>query len=560
MEVSLPYIVQDQVVEASKGVPAIESFVYDAADDTMLDGPVSQRVALLDFDEATGAVRNGVRFEPPAGRRKRGRYDVPRVRSNRDFQNVSVFATVLKTMREFERPDVLGRRLRWAFDGPQLLVVPRAGDWANAFYERETRSLQFFHFYSEKHKRVIFTSQSHDIVAHETGHAILDGILPDLYDATSPESLALHEAVADLTALTMSLESGTLRKRVLDDTGGRISGLTALSSVAEEFGHALDSAKPYLRSLWNSTRMDSRGLDPASPHDLSEVLSGALFRVLDTTHEKFKRNEAQLALIDEVVSDPEDASFQGSGKALRIASWILRRLMFRALDYLPPGEVSFADYGRAIWAADEAANPEHPEYRKALESQFRRRRIIGKTQTLSRGIRPRPVWRPKVDMAALLESDWAAYDFANRERARLGIPPDVPFRVLPRLAVQKETYRGDPEPHCFRELLFKVVWEHAEQDDVGFDLPSNRMVRAGLTLVLDRDNGRVRALLHSDTGAAQRRARSRFLGHLFSAGLLDPRGGTSGEPGSVDVEIARDVLRVRGSARSLHIAHGGSFA
>jgi hypothetical protein len=40
---------------------------------------------------------------------------------------VSVFGAVHKTIRMFEEPDVLDRRVVWAFDAPQLLVVPRAG-------------------------------------------------------------------------------------------------------------------------------------------------------------------------------------------------------------------------------------------------------------------------------------------------------------------------------------------------------------------------------------------------------------------------------------------------
>src|SRR6185295_18081466 len=109
--------------------------------------------------------------------------------------SVSVFGTVHKVISLFEEPDTLGRRIDWAFDGPQLLVVPRAGDTANAFYERYSRSLQFFHVDRPGVGRV-YTAASQDIVAHETGHAVLDAIAPDLYDAVTPQSLAMHEAIA----------------------------------------------------------------------------------------------------------------------------------------------------------------------------------------------------------------------------------------------------------------------------------------------------------------------------------------------------------------------------
>ena len=59
---------------------------------------------------------------------------------------INAFGTVFQTVRMFEGPDALGRQVDWAFGSEQLLVVPRAGEWANAFYERATRSLQFFSF------------------------------------------------------------------------------------------------------------------------------------------------------------------------------------------------------------------------------------------------------------------------------------------------------------------------------------------------------------------------------------------------------------------------------
>jgi hypothetical protein len=571
-EVELPYLVQDQLTGTVKGMSPIECFVYDAAahDDVLLDGPVSRRVAVLDFDERDGSLHSGVAMAPPKGSRKRWTYAAAKDPRDRAFQRVSVFATVLRTMAAFEDADVLGRRLTWAFDGPQLLVVPRAGDFANAFYERESRSLQFFQFHPlDRPSETIYTSLSHDIVAHETGHAILDGIHPDLYHAITPQALAIHEAVADLTALVMSLDSRTLRRSVLDQTRGRIDGLTALSAVAEEFGKALGGGRMFLRSHWNEKTLDPRDssvdahqepnlVDRAEPHDLCQVLTGSLFRVLVSAHEHFKKSPAATA--KEMVGaaaarnaeDAEDAEYRRSGKALWIASRLIRRLMFRALDYLPPGDVSFADYGRAMWAADHAANPATPSHRRELAREFVRRAVVGSAAELATGILREPI-ALDVDLAALLESDWAAYDFANRNRRLLRIPPGVPFRVCPRLATNKVTWR-EGRQHDLHEIIFKVAWERLEPKSPG--IPFERAVRAGTTLVVDRQSGRAHSLITTDAAAVQRADRTRFLRRLMDDDMLDPYGGDGA--GSAEGEVTDGVLRVRFAARSLHVARGGA--
>src|SRR3990172_6744717 len=114
-------------------------------------GPVGARVAVLDFSPESGALGPGVASIPPPKEPQPFRYSATTA-PQRDalqtpaFISESVFGTVHETIRMFEEPDILGRRVAWAFPGPQLLVVPRAGEWENAFYERDSRSLQFFYF------------------------------------------------------------------------------------------------------------------------------------------------------------------------------------------------------------------------------------------------------------------------------------------------------------------------------------------------------------------------------------------------------------------------------
>lgn len=95
-----------------------------------------------------------------------------------DFNQVSVFATILKTMYMFEEADTLGRPLTWAFDGPQLLVIPARVSGQTLSTNEKLTAFSFPLPTRNQSRQARFTSLSHDIVCHETGHAILDGISP----------------------------------------------------------------------------------------------------------------------------------------------------------------------------------------------------------------------------------------------------------------------------------------------------------------------------------------------------------------------------------------------
>ncbi len=551
MKVKIPYLVEDQFTAASKGFDPVERITIEG--DVFLDGPVSDRVAVLDFDTSTGSLRQGASLDVPTGRRTLASYVVDEADiESSQFNQVSVFGTVLRTMAMFEKDDVLGRPLAWAFDGPQLLVVPRAGEWANAFYERESRSLQFFSFQSttEAH-RAIHTSLSSDIISHEVAHAILDGIAPSLYDAITPQSLALHEAVADLVAFIMSMDSRRLRAKVLEQTGGDLSGPTAFSAVAQEFGRALGTGRLYLRSLRNEKTLlpdddsvdefgDPNRVRRDEPHALSQVLSGALYDV-------FVRG----------YRETWDGRLASSGRNLALASERFKRLVLRALDYLPPGEVSFADYGRAIMASDQASYPSVPRERSWLAAAFARRGITSDPNALDVTTSFEASEIGRVDLDALVESDWQAYDFAARHRRFLKIPANAPFDVMPRLDVTKTLY-GDEATSSTREVIFKVSWQKEERNAVD-GLPDRRVVRVGTTLVIDRDTRLVRALLSTDRSATQRADRDLMVRRLRDSGSLDlgpSTRSTHGKPlpSVVQAEDLGGVLRIRGVARTLHVA------
>jgi len=560
VKVKVPVMVQDEEISQYKGMRITEQFTI-TGEDFFLDGPVTRRVAVLNFDTETGALLPGVRFQPASQDRELGRYEIADENDIHacDFNQVSVFGTVLQTIKMFEEEDNLGRQVAWAFMAPQLLVVPRAGEWANAYYERESHSLQFFYF------RNVYTSLSRDIVAHETGHAVLDGIAPDLYNAITPQSLALHESVADLTALIMAFRSGTLCEAVLDHTGGSIECSTAFSSLAEELGRAL-GVHPhagYLRSLLNEKTLDPNSDNPVArsePHALSEVLSGALYKVMVNIHEAIKHELAG----KEGLSPSEIP-----GVALWRGHQRFKRMMFRPLDYLPPGEVSFADYGRAIIASDQASYPDDEDEREWIREEFVRRHMVADRAALEVKSNFEHPALKDVDLQTLIDSDWAAYEFANHKgRELLGIPEGIPFRVRPRRDVTKLYYHRDSEQKIrkerIRECLFKVSWDSTEPNQLGSQFPRERQITVGSTLAIDWETRKVRALLTSRRKVGskeqleQQGDRDLMLSRLVDEDLLQLSRRAIGPDGKrldslIVAESTKDLMRIRGTARMLHI-------
>lgn len=592
MKATLPMMVQDQ---ALAGVSKLAEGFAITTEPYFLDGPITERIAIIDFDEKTGELLSGTPFFPlPPTKTSgpRGEYRVSEdfkltrkverksiyLIDTRDFNRASVLATILKTMALFENESVLGRRLTWAFDGPQLLVIPRAGKWANAFYQRETRSLQFFYFPKARtagaQEEMVYTSLSREIIAHETAHAILDGIAPDLYHASTPQSLALHEALADLTAAVLSFKSRVLAEAVLKETKGEIDKPSEFSCIAREFGRE-HSGTDALRELYDKeiTLENTR----SEPHYLSVVLSSALYEFMlseyrphwESEHKKFKATNERL-IQEGKPPKYEDPLVSSSGRALAITTAEFERAILAALDFLPPGEVSFADYGRAI-IAGQTNLINHPDIPKAvrkdvadriefLTGSFTKRRIpLDENKTLLKTeFDENPL--EGIDLQDLINSDWIAYQFAGSQRDLLAIPDNVNFEVLPRFVARKcINFR----PAIYQQqLFFKVRW--TETEEIGIRLPSlpnQRRIVVGTTLVIDLDQKRPIAVLHTDSDPKLRKSRDEMLAMLIKSDLLrlGPLAvGPHGErlDGVIQAEITGGALKLSGVANMLHVTHG----
>ena len=60
--------------------------------------------------------------------------------------------------------------------------------------------------------RTVFSGESPDVVCHELGHAILDSLKPQLFDAASMEVAAFHESFGDMSASLSALQLPSLRE------------------------------------------------------------------------------------------------------------------------------------------------------------------------------------------------------------------------------------------------------------------------------------------------------------------------------------------------------------
>ena len=189
----------------------------------LLAGPIGERMAVFDYN-----VDRDVVFAP-ATPRKDGSFPDYELDDMR-FHQLNTYAIAARATELVELE--LGRPLRWGFEGSRLLVVPHAGTLENAFYSAESHSLQFYSFMGNgRRRRAYHTALAHDIVAHETGHAVLDAVRPRYYEPFEPETSALHEAVGDLCAIFAALSHDVIRRRVV----GSLDRLNLLSEIAEGF-------------------------------------------------------------------------------------------------------------------------------------------------------------------------------------------------------------------------------------------------------------------------------------------------------------------------------------
>src|SRR5688572_1805894 len=178
--------------------------------------------------------------------------------------------------------------------GPVLSSIPVEGEGLNAYYDR--KALHFFRGEDAASGAVVHSGDSPDIVVHEQGHAVLDAIRPDLWDAPHFEVAAFHEAFGDLSSILAALAEPDLARAALEETKGSLGDSNLVSRLAEELAAAVvarygpeAALRDSLRDAVNSFRYrsprslpDEAPADALSrePHSFCRILTGACWDAL----------------------------------------------------------------------------------------------------------------------------------------------------------------------------------------------------------------------------------------------------------------------------------------
>ena len=189
--------------------------------------------------------------------------------------------------------------------------------------------------------------------------------------------LAFHEAFADLVALFQRFSYRSLIIDELHEFGGRVELSNWLVSLAQQFGLATGTGKA-LRSAIG--QVDPRALETEfEPHDRGAILVSAIFggflRVVNRRTNELFRIASGGSGIKSPGRLPTDLVARLASEIADVADRVLR-MCFRAFDYLPPVDVTFGDFLRALVTADFELSPDdRDELRFSMIEEFRLRGI-----------------------------------------------------------------------------------------------------------------------------------------------------------------------------------------
>jgi len=300
---------------------------------------------------------------------------------------------------------------------------------------------------------MVFTCLSHDIVAHETAHALLDGMARGLVEPTNLDMLAFHEAFADVIALFQHFALPGILEHQIGRVRGDLRDRNLLGELAQQFGlgYGLHGAlRSYIgrfdaQGHWERTKPSPTDYARAiEQHERGAVLVAAIFAAFLSIYERriadLKRIASEGTGILRAGDLHPDLVRRFADEARKAAVHVLM-ICIRAIDYCPPVDLTFGDFLRAAITADADLFPDDVlDYRVALMESFR-----------ERGIYPNDVRTMSEDALRWKAPEMDKRDFGAAAFARLRAVGDI-VRRLSNLSepvawpVEEKRYLRLPEP------------------------------------------------------------------------------------------------------------------
>jgi len=368
-------------------------------------GPVGDYLEVVDVDPASNAAYAPVDLDHPFLTHDAG---LPATETDPRFHQQMAYAVASRTIAVFER--ALGRRALWAprlikdQDGrtqgsqfvQRLRIYPHGVRAANAYYSPDKKALLLGYFNGREAgdgedtvRPIVFAALSHDVIAHETAHALLDGLHRRYVEPTNPDCLAFHEAFADMVALFQHFALPNAVAAEIAATRGDLLTRNRLGEIASQFGRGTGgrgALRDYIgfyddAGNWQRRRADVNDYTSATePHARGAVLVAAVFDAYLQVYEMRARKVFRLATGGSGIAPAGDLPpvlVKALGDlACAVADQFLN-ILIRALDYCPPFDIDFGEYLRAVITADRDLVADDPHgYRVALAAAFRARGIV----------------------------------------------------------------------------------------------------------------------------------------------------------------------------------------
>lgn len=497
-------------------------------------GPRGYRVHVIDYDATTDRLyrpsSRALDADPYAGVT-----DLERLVTDAHFHQLNVYAIVMSTLARFER--ALGRRMNWSFGSHQIKVAPHAFGDANAFYSKDDEGLLFGYFAGRR--STVFTCLSHDVVAHETTHALVDGLRERYTYPSSPDQAAFHEGFADVVALLSVFALKEVVDAALDLRHPREHALIArealtrdalrrgvLLGLADQMGRELPTVRGSALRQSATLKPSTRYLDEdefQEPHRRGEVFVAAMLNsFLEAwVHQLARVGDMQPGRLDRIKVVQEGAA----------AADRLLTMAIRALDYAPTADLRFGDFLSALLTADREVAPDDSRYgyRGVLRATFAQYGIRPASHTAGEepGIWEHPDEEPDYSgshFESLQRDTNEVFRFIWENRERLGLAPDPYTKVLS----VRPTLRIGPDGFLVHETVAEYVQVLAvrgsELRRLGIrkpeGMPSDLEVHlyGGGALIFD-EYGRLKFHVRNRLLSPRQQGR---LEHLWLSGALEP--------------------------------------